>query len=70
MNLYQHAKIQVFLSPCSRDIVDFKILQFDWPRAFWYISQEPYFYEMLDLFKNTADNINSRYRANSAKNND
>ena len=25
---------------CSREIVDFKILQYDWLRAFWYISQE------------------------------
>ena len=35
MNIYQHAKKQAFSSFSSRDIVDLKILQSDWPRAFW-----------------------------------
>ena len=43
MNLYQHAKNQAFSSSCSRDVVDLKILQSDWPRAFWPIAQEPDF---------------------------
>ena len=34
-NLYQHAKGDIVLEIyCSRDIVDLKILQSDWPRAF------------------------------------
>ena len=41
VNLYQHAKNQTFSSFCSRDIVDLKILQSDWPKTFWHISQEP-----------------------------
>ena len=39
MNLYEHAKNQPVSSYCSREIVDLKILQYDWPRAFWSISQ-------------------------------
>ena len=34
MNLYQHAKNQVFSSFCSRDMADLKILLSDSPRAF------------------------------------
>ena len=37
MNLYQHAKNDAVLWICSGDI---KILQSDWLRAFWPISQE------------------------------
>ena len=43
MNLHQNAKNQAFLSFCSKDKVNLKILQSDWPRAFWPISQEPGF---------------------------
>ena len=43
MNLDQYAKNQDFLSFCSRDIVNFKILQSDWSRAFWRISQNQIF---------------------------
>ena len=39
MNLYQHAKNQPFSSFCSRDTVDLKIQQSDWPRVVWPISQ-------------------------------
>ena len=46
MNLYQHAKNQFFSSFFSRDIVDLKILQSDWPRAFWLISQKPEFFQI------------------------
>ena len=45
MNLYQHEKNQAISSSGSRDMVDLKILQSDWPRAFWSISQEPDFPE-------------------------
>ena len=48
MNLYQHAKNPAFPSLCSRDMDDLKILQSDWPRAFWPISQEPDFYQAWD----------------------
>ena len=41
MNLYQYSKNQAFLSFFSSDTVDLKILQSDWPRAFWPISEEP-----------------------------
>ena len=70
MNLYQHAKNQAFSLFCSRNIVDLKILQFDSPRAFWSISQEPEFSQMRDLCKNISNNINFHYRPNFIKNND
>ena len=43
MNLYQHSKNQAFSSFRSRDIIYLKILQSDWPKTFWHISQEPDF---------------------------
>ena len=48
INLYQHAKNQSFLSLRSGDIVNLKILQSDWPKAFWPISQEPDFFQVWD----------------------
>ena len=57
MNLYQHAKNQAFSSFCSRDTVDLKILQFDWTRVFWPIFQEPEFFQVWDLHKNTVNYI-------------
>ena len=39
MNLHQYAKNH-FSSFCSRDIVNLKVLQSDWLRAFWPISQK------------------------------
>ena len=60
-------KKQAFSSFCSRDIVDLKILQSDWPRAFWSISQEIDF-QVWDLRKYTVNNIKFRYRPNSGKN--
>ena len=41
-------KNQAFPSFCSGDIVNLKILQSDWPRAFWPISQKPEFSKVLD----------------------
>ena len=56
-NLYWHAKKnQAFWSICSRDIVDLKILQFDWRRAFWPICQKTDFSEIWGLCSNTANN--------------
>ena len=54
MNLYQHAKNQAFSWFRSRNIIYLKILQSDWPKTFWHISQEP----------STAININFHYRPN------
>ena len=70
MNLHQYAKNQAFSSFCSRDIVSLKILQSDWLRAFWPISQEPDFSQVWDLCKNTANIIKFLYRPNSEKIND
>ena len=57
MNLHQYAKNQTFSSFCSGDIVSLKILQSDWSTAFWPISQEPHFFQVWDLYKNTANII-------------
>ena len=40
VNLHQHAKNEAVSSICSGEIVDLKILQSDWLRAFWPISHE------------------------------
>ena len=46
------------------------ILQPDWSREFWPISQEPEFSQVWDLCKNTANIIKFIYRLNSEKIND
>ena len=69
INLYQYAKNQAFSSCCFRDMVDLKILQSDWLRTFWPISQEPDFSQVWDLCKHTVNNINFLYRPNSEKTN-
>ena len=51
----------------SGGIDDLKILQSDWLRAFWPISQEKDFSQTLDLCRNIANNTNFHYRANSRK---
>ena len=43
MNLHQRDKNEAVSSICSGEILDLKILQSDWLRAFWPISQEKYF---------------------------
>ena len=43
MNLYQHAKNQTSSSFYSREIVNLKTLQSEWPRTLWHISQKPKF---------------------------
>ena len=40
------------------DIVHLKILQSDWQRTFWPISQEQEFQQMQNTYRNTANNIN------------
>ena len=44
MNLYQHAKNEAVSSIGSAQIIDLKILQSDWLRAFWPIPQEQDFF--------------------------
>ena len=51
----------------SRDTVTLKILQFDWPRAFWSISQEPDFPQIWDLSRNIVNNIKFHLRQNLEK---
>ena len=51
-------------------MLDLKIPQSEWLRAFWPISQKHYFFQIEDLYRNTANNINFHYRANSGKIND
>ena len=51
-------------------IVNLKILQSDWLRAFWPKSQEPDFSQVWDLCKNTVNIIKFLYRPNSEKNNE
>ena len=55
MNLYQNAKNRGFLSVLHRGIVDLKMLQPDWPIAFWNVSYKPDFSQIWDLSKNTAN---------------
>ena len=38
VSLYHHAKNEAISSICSGNILDLKILQSDWLRAFWDIS--------------------------------
>ena len=67
VNLYQHAKNQAISLIYSGDMVDQKILQFDWLRTFWPISQEQNFFQIWDLCRNTANNIDFHYISNSVK---
>ena len=57
VTLHQNAKNQVFSSFYSTDIVDLKILQSDWQRRFWPISQVLDLSQVKDLCKNTANNM-------------
>ena len=45
LNWYQHAKSQAISLICSGDFFRLKMLQSDWQRAFWPISQEKDFYQ-------------------------
>ena len=67
MNLYQQAKNEAVSSICSGKTLDLKIPQSNWLRAFWPISQEQHFSQIEDLYKNTANNTNFHYRANTGK---
>ena len=60
-NLYKHAKNEAVSSFCSGEMVDSKILQSEWLRAFWSLSQKQDLSQREDLCKNTASNINFHY---------
>ena len=56
---------------CSGNMVDLKILQSDWLRSFWPISQGQKFSQTWDLCRNAAANdINFHYRTKSEKTDD
>ena len=67
VNFYQHAKNEAVSSIYSGEIVDLKIPQSEWLKASWPISQEQHFSQIEDLCKNTANDIDFHYRANSGK---
>ena len=62
--MYQHAKFE------AGEMFDLKILQLEWLRAFWPITQEQHFSQIEDLYGNTVNNINFHYRTNSGEIND
>ena len=70
MNLHHHTKNQAISFCCSRDIVDLKILQSDWLRPFWLVSQQADFSQAQDFCRNIGNNITFHYRSNSGKTND
>ena len=70
VNLYQRAKNEAISSICSGRIVVLKILQSDWLRAFWPISQEQDISQIRDLCRNTANNRSLHDRENTVKIND
>ena len=70
VNLYQRTKNEAISSICSSRIVFLKILQSDWLRAFWPISQEQDISQIRDLCRNTANNRSLHDRENTVKIND
>ena len=58
VNLYQHTKNQAISLICSGNMLDWKILQSDWLKTFWPVSQELKFSQIWDLCRNIANNIN------------
>ena len=66
MRLIHITKNEAISSICSGEIVEWKILQFDWLRACWPIFQEQGF-PQYRICWNTAKNINFHYRTNSVK---
>ena len=57
MNLYQQAKNQDISWIRSGDIVDIKMVQSDWLRAFWLISRKLDLSQIWDFQRNTAISI-------------
>ena len=58
MNLYQDAKNEAVSLICSGEMVVLKILQSEWLRAFWSLSQEQDLSQIEDLCRNTANDTN------------
>ena len=53
VNLYQHAKNDAVSLIYSGEMLDLKILQSEWLKAFWPISHEQHFSHIEDLHRNT-----------------
>ena len=70
MNFYQHTKNEAVSWICSGEMEDLKILQCDWLRASFPMSEKKDFPQIWNLFRNTANDINFHYRKNSVKIND
>ena len=70
MSLYKHAKNEAVSSISSEEIIDLKILQSDWLRAFWPISQEKVFQKSRISAETQQNTENFHYRTNSVKIND
>ena len=70
VNLYQHAKNEAVSLISSGRIIDLKILQSDWLRAFWPISQEKVFQKSRISAETQQNTENFHYRTNSVKIND
>ena len=62
-------KNDVVSSICSGEMLDFKILQSEWRRTFWPISEEQSFSQIEDLYRNTVNKTNFNYRTNSGQTN-
>ena len=58
VNLYQHIKNEAVSSICSGEMLDLKIPQSEWLRAFWPVSQEQSFSQIENLYRKTTNNIN------------
>lgn len=67
VNLYEHANNRAISLICFEKIVDFKILQSNWLRAFWPISSELDFSRTWSLCRNTENETKFHYRTNSGK---
>ena len=70
VNFYHHAKNKAVSLIFSGEMVDLKILQSEWLRAFWSIPHEKDLSQREYLGRNTANNINFHYRTKSGKIND
>ena len=73
-NLYHHTNNDTVSSICYEEMLDLKIPQSEWLIAFWPISQKQHFFQIEDLYRNTANKTNFHYRFhfhyNSGKIND
>ena len=69
LNLYLAAKNQVVSLTFSWDTVDLRILQSDWLRAFWLIAQEQVFFQIWNLCRQKANNVNFHVTPDPEKSN-